>query len=370
MPWQADVGRVAEARVVGERGVGRRGPRRARRGARLASGCVFRLPGHCGGVRSSIAGSGRWRCANGHSFDVARQGYVALERKAARGDTAEMVAARVAFLEAGHYAPIAERGSGGGGPARGARGRPRAGGGEGGGGGARRAARAGGPSRRSSAVAARRAVPRAVRTVVDLGRRARAYYLGRGARHDTQPDARGVALDSSRPALRRAARAHPRITAVACDAWDALPLQDGVADVVLNVFAPRNPGEMRRVLKPGGRIVVVTPTDAPPATSSTSCACTPRSASGCTTDLGTPETERDLEFTLELDDVTPLVQMGPSAHHDLQRQGPQTVTVSVTVTDVQGLSVPSKLPDPQVSGQLEAVRERVGRVDDELVEAR
>ena len=36
-----------------------------------------------------------------------------------------------------------------------------------------------------------------------------------------------------------------------------------------------------------------------------------------------PGDERDLEFTLELDDVTPLVQMGPSAHHDLQRQGPQ-----------------------------------------------
>ena len=66
---------------------------------------MFRCP-HCG--ETLEVGERAWRCANGHSFDVARQGYVALERKPARGDTAEMVAARVAFLEAGHYGPIAE----------------------------------------------------------------------------------------------------------------------------------------------------------------------------------------------------------------------------------------------------------------------
>src|ERR1035441_2842257 len=48
-------------------------------------------------------------CASGHSFDIARQGYVALSRphvKRAAGDTAAMVAARSAFLAGGHYAPI------------------------------------------------------------------------------------------------------------------------------------------------------------------------------------------------------------------------------------------------------------------------
>ena len=50
------------------------------------------------------------RCANGHSFDVARQGYVTLmpgAAKAGTADTAEMVADRAAFLGAGHYAPLA-----------------------------------------------------------------------------------------------------------------------------------------------------------------------------------------------------------------------------------------------------------------------
>ncbi|WP_046078280.1 putative RNA methyltransferase [Halomonas sp. HG01] len=56
---------------------------------------------------------GAWRCPAGHSFDIARQGYVHLlpvQNKRSRdpGDSKEMVAARRRFLEAGHYRPIAE----------------------------------------------------------------------------------------------------------------------------------------------------------------------------------------------------------------------------------------------------------------------
>lgn len=55
-----------------------------------------------------------WKCPSGHSFDVARQGYVNLltvDRKHAKhpGDTKEQVAARKAFLDGGFYAPIAEK---------------------------------------------------------------------------------------------------------------------------------------------------------------------------------------------------------------------------------------------------------------------
>jgi len=53
-----------------------------------------------------------WRCQNGHSFDVARQGYVNLltvqnKHSLHPGDTKEQVAARKAFLDGGFYAPIA-----------------------------------------------------------------------------------------------------------------------------------------------------------------------------------------------------------------------------------------------------------------------
>jgi len=55
--------------------------------------------------------AGRLSCAQGHSFDIARQGYVNLlpvQNKKSRqpGDSKEMVAARSAFLESGVYQPI------------------------------------------------------------------------------------------------------------------------------------------------------------------------------------------------------------------------------------------------------------------------
>jgi 23S rRNA (guanine745-N1)-methyltransferase len=54
------------------------------------------------------------QCANGHSFDIARQGYVNLlgagdKRSREPGDSKEMVAARRGFLNGGHYQPVAEK---------------------------------------------------------------------------------------------------------------------------------------------------------------------------------------------------------------------------------------------------------------------
>ena len=54
----------------------------------------------------------QWVCANGHSFDIARQGYVNLlpvQHKRTRhpGDSKAMVSARTAFLNSGNYEPIA-----------------------------------------------------------------------------------------------------------------------------------------------------------------------------------------------------------------------------------------------------------------------
>lgn len=53
------------------------------------------------------------RCVNGHSFDLARQGYVNLlpvqhKRSKHPGDSKEMVAARQRFLDTGVYAPLAD----------------------------------------------------------------------------------------------------------------------------------------------------------------------------------------------------------------------------------------------------------------------
>ncbi|MBE7188913.1 MAG: hypothetical protein INR67_11565 [Jatrophihabitans endophyticus] len=163
------------------------------------------------------------RCTGGHSFDVARQGYLnlAVGRRADTADSAAMVGAREAFLARGHYDAVAD------------------------------------------ALAA--AVAATVATTVSAGESdagrvvdlagGTGFYLARVLR----ADAVGVLLDLSVPALRRAARAHPRAAAVGADAWQPLPLVDGVADVVLSVFGPRDPAEVERVLRPGGRLVVVAP---------------------------------------------------------------------------------------------------------------
>jgi 23S rRNA (guanine745-N1)-methyltransferase len=54
------------------------------------------------------------RCDSGHSYDIARLGYVNLlsasdKRSKDPGDSKEMVAARGSFLSTGHYEPIADR---------------------------------------------------------------------------------------------------------------------------------------------------------------------------------------------------------------------------------------------------------------------
>ena len=184
---------------------------------------------HCGLALETAPDGRALRCAARHSFDIARQGYASLlpgDAHTGTGDTAAMVAARDDFLGAGHYAPIAA----------------------------------------ALAEAAALAVPEAVSDAASSAVDGCVVDLGAGTGHylaavlDALPEAHGIALDISKFALRRAARAHPRAGAVVCDAWRPLPLRDGAADLVLNVFAPRNGPELRRVLRPGGTLLVVSPT--------------------------------------------------------------------------------------------------------------
>ncbi|WP_405995497.1 putative RNA methyltransferase [Streptomyces sp. NBC_00986] len=161
---------------------------------------------------------GALRCPAGHTFDIARHGYAGLltGARATSGDDAAMTQARERFLSTDAYAPI------------------------------------------------RKAVARLVAgsapeqaTVVDVGC-GTGYYLAGVL--DQLPGARGLGLDTSVRALRSAARAHERAAAVAWDVFRPFPLADGVAEVVLDVFAPRNPVEFHRVLRPTGRLIVVRPT--------------------------------------------------------------------------------------------------------------
>lgn len=162
--------------------------------------------------------NGALRCPSKHAFDLARQGYVnLLAPDAATGtaDTLEMVQARAAFLGAGHFEPVARR-----------------------------------LAEKAAALCSRG-------LVVDAGAGV-GYYLR--AVLERLPEARGLALDLSKFALRRAAKAHSRAGAVVCDLWRPFPVRAGVASLVLDLFSPRNGPEYRRILRPDGALLVVTPT--------------------------------------------------------------------------------------------------------------
>lgn len=160
--------------------------------------------------------AGTLRCRARHSFDVARQGYVNLlvGRGGPGGDPAAMLDRRDAVLSAGLFAPL------------------------------------------TSALVELAGQSPTEGAVVEVGA-GTAHHLA--AVLDAMPGRVGVALDTSTAALRRAARAHPRVAAVGADAWSPWPLADACAAVVLAVFAPRDAGQVTRVLAPGGRLLVTSP---------------------------------------------------------------------------------------------------------------
>ncbi len=158
-------------------------------------------------------------CAAGHRFDLAAQGYVNLLGRAApaAADTADMVAARVEVQAAGFHRALTD-------------------------------------TLVDVVVGALPGVSRPV--IVDLGA-GTGHHLA--AVLDAIDATVGIAIDLSKYAARRAARAHPRMAAVVADVWGPLPLGDACAEVVLTVFAPRNRIEVARILRPGGHLIVATP---------------------------------------------------------------------------------------------------------------
>ena len=239
-------------------------------------------------------------CASGHSYDVARAGYVnmAVGKNVGTGDTAAMVLARDTFLTAGWFDPI---------------------------------------------TAALVDAVGHVDLAVDLAGGTGHYLAGllTGSGNDL-----GVCVDLSSAALKRAAACHEGVAAVGADVWQRLPFTDDAADLVLSVFGPRNAAEIERVLRPGGLLLVVTPTEAHLAEL--------RARLGLLA-IGESKPERlDASFarftlldrathafpvTLAPADLVELVMMGPNAHHQERSavltslgEGAAEVTVSVQLS--------------------------------------
>lgn len=158
-------------------------------------------------------------CREGHAFDIAKQGYVNLVGSGGgvhTADTKEMLAARHRVLEAGLFEPV---------------------------------------TLEVSTILREAGLEREEGLVADIGC-GTGYYLDRVL--ETLPGMTGIGLDNSKVAVRQAARRHPRAGAVVADVWDYVPIRDGLVRVTLNLFAPRNAGEMVRITAVGGLIVVIT----------------------------------------------------------------------------------------------------------------
>lgn len=175
----------------------------------------------CGGPLAPAPGA--LRCPQGHSFDVAAQGYVNLltadrMHTKAPGDSREMVAARRAFLDGGFYAPFSDA---------------------------------------LNALVLAEAGPSPA--VLDAGC-GEGYYTARlwAALQAAGPAARLAAYDIAKPAVKAAARRCPGVEWAVAGSF-AIPAPAAAFDCVVNVFSPMVPGEFARVLRPGGALVFAVP---------------------------------------------------------------------------------------------------------------
>ena len=160
-------------------------------------------------------------CTNNHRFDRARQGYLNLlpshkMRSKHPGDDKQMVQARHRFLDSGCYQPVID------------------------------------------------ALTKATRTalngvehpvILDAGC-GEGYYTAQ--LHDAFPQASVCGFDISKPAIQACCRRSKDIQWLVASVND-IPVADNQIDVIVSVFSRCDWKEFSRVLKPGGKVLVLAP---------------------------------------------------------------------------------------------------------------
>ncbi|MDC5336929.1 methyltransferase domain-containing protein [Acinetobacter baumannii] len=156
-----------------------------------------------------------WRCEQGHSYDIAKQGYVNLhvvQHKHSKnpGDTPESVDARRAFLQGGYYQPLQQ-------------------------------------------ALVHLLKDLKAKMVLDIGC-GEGYYTS--AMQQVVEQCIGV--DIAKNAVQRAAKLNDKVTWVV-GTGATLPVIDQSMDVCTSLFSPIPQTEILRVLKDDGYLIVVTP---------------------------------------------------------------------------------------------------------------
>ena len=169
-------------------------------------------------------------CAKGHTFDLAREGYVNLllahhKKTAEPGDNKEMITSRRAFLAKGHYDTLSEE--------------------------------------LNKAILGAFCDPPEENGVQILdagcGEGFYLWKLSNNVKSQGLLDGFGLwGLDISRSAIRDAAR-RDKFSKFAVGSTYRLPILPKCLDALLCIFAPGNRAEFRRVLKPCGRLMTLRP---------------------------------------------------------------------------------------------------------------
>jgi len=163
-------------------------------------------------------------CSNRHQFDLAKQGYLHLlpvQHKHSKqpGDNQDMMQARRAFLEAGHYLNLAAA---------------------------------------IAELIVTHRIQQKTTEFLDLGCGEGYYSRQLSQELGGQLELVSHGLDISKVAIAAAAKKQPEVRFVVASSH-RLPYVDNFFDVVLCVFAPANLLEIKRVLKPSGLLLTVSP---------------------------------------------------------------------------------------------------------------
>lgn len=159
-------------------------------------------------------------CPQRHQFDVAKEGYVNLmpvQHKRSRdpGDSPEMMQARRAFLDAGHYQPL----------------------------------------RGAIIQQLTTRLASSATSILDIGC-GEGYYTHAFA--DALPALQTYGLDVAKNAIKAAAKRYSQVMFCVASSH-RLPFADASQDAIVRIYAPCKAEELARVVKPGGWVITATP---------------------------------------------------------------------------------------------------------------